>query len=49
VKWCAVKITKAIEKKNQEVYIGGKEVFMVYAKRFFPALFSRIIRKITVR
>jgi short-subunit dehydrogenase len=49
VKWCAVKIAKAIEQKKQEVYIGGKEIFMVYVKRFLPSLFSRIIRKIPVR
>jgi hypothetical protein len=40
----------AIEKRKEEVYIGGaKEVFAVYAKRFFPALFSKIVRKATVR
>jgi short-subunit dehydrogenase len=49
VKWCAIKIAKAIGQKNQEVYIGGKEVFMVYVKRFLPSLFSRIISRIPVR
>jgi short-subunit dehydrogenase len=47
--WCADKIVTAIEKKKEEVYIGGKEVFGAYLKRFFPALFSKVIRKAAVR
>lgn len=47
--WCAGKIVKAIESNKEEVYIGGREVFGVYIKRFFPAFFSRIIRKVAVR
>ncbi len=47
--WCAKRIVRAIEKKREEVYIGGKEVLMVYIKRFFPSLFSKIIRKVAVR
>ena len=47
--WCAVKIVKAIEKQKEEVYIGGREVFGVYIKRFLPRLFSKIIRKVAVR
>lgn len=47
--WCAEKIIQAIEKGKEEVYIGGKEVWGVYVKRFFPAIFSRIIRKVAVR
>lgn len=49
VEWCAQKIVKAIEKKREEVYIGGKEVLAVYIKRFFPSLFSKVIRKVAVR
>lgn len=41
-KTCAQKYLAAIEKKKREVYIGGKEIFMVYIKRFFPSLFFRI-------
>lgn len=48
-KWCARKIVSSIEKRKQEVYIGGREVFAVYIKRFFPAVFSNIIRKVAVR
>ncbi|GIV37476.1 MAG: short-chain dehydrogenase [Cyclobacteriaceae bacterium] len=41
---------RAIEKRKEEVYIGGmKEVLAVYLKRFFPSLFSRIVRKARVR
>ena len=43
------KIVKAIEKEKEEVYIGGREVFAVYLKRFFPAIFSKVIRKVAVR
>lgn len=47
--WCARKIVRAIEGQREEVYIGGKEVLAVYLKRFFPSIFSRIIRKVAVR
>ncbi|WP_276369575.1 SDR family oxidoreductase [Chryseolinea sp. H1M3-3] len=47
--WCARKIVVAIERQQEEVYIGGKEVFAVYLKRFFPTVFSKIIRKVPVR
>ncbi len=49
-KMCAQKIVEAIEKKKTEVYIGGaKELWAVRMKRFFPALFVRIIRAAKVR
>ncbi|MFI5451025.1 SDR family oxidoreductase [Pedobacter sp. UC225_61] len=47
-KVCAEQIMKAIEAKKEEVYIGGKEVKGVLLKRFFPRLFSKIIRKAKV-
>lgn len=47
--WCARKSIAAIERNKEEVYIGGREVMGVYLKRFFPKLFSRIIRKAKVR
>lgn len=46
---CAEKIVKAIEKKREEVYIGGREVLGVYLKRFVPSIFSKLIRKVAVR
>lgn len=47
--WCAQQIASAIEREKEEVYIGGKEVLAVYLKRFFPSLFSRVVRKVAVR
>ncbi|MEQ8302450.1 MAG: SDR family oxidoreductase [Cyclobacteriaceae bacterium] len=49
IKKCAKAIVKAIEKEKREVYVGGRETFGIYIKRFFPGLFSRIIRKAKVR
>lgn len=44
-----VKALKAIAAQKEEVYIGGfKEVAGIYVKRFFPGLFSRIVRKVNV-
>lgn len=42
----AERILKAIKKQKEEVNIGGIEILAVYVKRFFPALFSKIISKI---
>ena len=45
----AKKILKAIKKQKEEVVIGGKlEKFSVYAKRFFPKVLSKLVRKIPV-
>lgn len=49
VKWCAQKIVSAIERKKEEVYIGGKEVLLVHIKRFLPFLYYRIIRSVKVK
>jgi len=46
---CAEGIFKALIKKKEEVYIGGKEILAVYLKRFLPGLFSRILRTAKVR
>jgi short-subunit dehydrogenase len=47
--WCAQQIIRAIESQREEVYLGGREVWGVYLKRFFPSLFSKVIRKVGVR
>ncbi len=39
---CAGKYLRAVEKKKREVYIGKKEILMVYLKRFCPSLFYKI-------
>lgn len=46
---CADEIFTAITRRKEEVYIGGKETFAVYFKRYLPAVFSKIIRKAKVR
>ncbi len=42
----AKKIVKAIIKQKPEVLIGGKELLMVYIKRYFPKLSRKLVRKI---
>lgn len=42
----ADKIARAIFKKKREVLVGGKELAMVYIKRFFPGLCARLARTI---
>lgn len=41
---CAKEIIQAIKNNKEEILIGGKELMAVHVKRFFPNLFSRIIR-----
>ena len=45
---CANQILKAILKNKHEVYIGGKETFAIYLKRFFPKILHKIILKSNV-
>ena len=40
---CATQILKAIQKDKHEVYIGGKEKYAIYLKRFFPKILHRVI------
>ena len=42
---CASQILKAIQKNKHEVYIGGKEKYAIYLKRFFPKILHRVILK----
>ncbi|MDX2248960.1 MAG: SDR family oxidoreductase [Bacteroidia bacterium] len=46
---CAEKIITAIRKNKPEVTIGGKEILMVFFKRFIPALFRRIVTRVSAR
>lgn len=41
-KECAKRMVKAIYKKKREANIGGKEIMMVYFKRYLPFLFRKI-------
>lgn len=43
---CARIIKKAIKKRKKEIYLGGQEVILIYIKRFFPALYRYIVRKV---
>ncbi|XOV93931.1 MAG: SDR family oxidoreductase [Bacteroidota bacterium] len=46
---CAKRTIKAIKKEKEEVYIAkSRELMGIYIKRFFPSLFSKIIRNIKV-
>ncbi|AQG80230.1 SDR family oxidoreductase [Spirosoma montaniterrae] len=40
----ARRLLRAVTRKREEVFIGGKEVAGVYLKRFLPGLLSRIVR-----
>lgn len=42
----AEKVMNAIRKGKKEIYVGGKDVLIIYIKRFFPALYYWIIRKV---
>lgn len=42
---CVRKLLTAVEKNKKEILIGNKEIKAVLIKRFFPALFWRIIKK----
>jgi len=44
VEECVSKMLKATSKRKKEVLIGNKEILAVYIKRYFPALFRRIIK-----
>ncbi len=41
---CAAIIIKATEKKKKSILVGNKEIKAVYLKRYFPALFWRVIK-----
>ena len=42
---CVKQIIEGIINDKEEILIGGKEILLVKIKRFFPKLFSKIIRK----
>lgn len=39
-------IVRAISKRRNEVLVGGKELVMVYVKRFFPGFSAKLARRI---
>ncbi|SOD90753.1 SDR family oxidoreductase [Spirosoma fluviale] len=40
----ARRLLRAVSQEKEELYIGGKETYAIYLKRFFPSLLSRILR-----
>ena len=44
----AYRILRAVQKGKEETWFGGKEVLGVYVKRFFPAYFSKLIKRAKV-
>lgn len=42
---CATEILKGIKNNKYEIFIGGKELKAIWVKRFFPTLFTNLIRK----
>lgn len=44
----AEKLLPKVSAGKEEIYIGGKEIWAVYLKRFFPALLNKILRRIKV-
>ncbi|MBI1836303.1 MAG: SDR family oxidoreductase [Flavobacteriia bacterium] len=45
VEICVAQLLNAVSRKKKEILIGNKEIKAVLIKRFFPALFWKIIRK----
>jgi len=43
---CARKIIKAVGKNKKEVYIGKKDLLMIYFKRYIPWLYYRLVSKV---
>lgn len=44
-KACADAILNGIRNNKEELFIGGKEMRALWVKRFFPKMFSKLIRK----
>jgi dehydrogenase/reductase SDR family member 7B len=43
---CAGKIIKAIKRNKKDVLIGGKEIWMVYIRKFLPSLYYKLAQKV---
>lgn len=40
-------IIKKLKKKRKEILVGGKEIFMVYIRKYLPSLYYNIVSKIS--
>jgi dehydrogenase/reductase SDR family member 7B len=45
VEECAAQIMKALSHNKEEIYVGGRDKYVVYLKRFFPRVFSRMMAR----
>ena len=45
VEECAARILKGLARGKQEIYVGRRDKYIVYVKRFFPGIFSRMISR----
>lgn len=43
---CAKKIISAVERGRKELWVGGKEVIMIYIRKYLPILFHSLARKV---
>jgi len=43
---CARAIVDAVARGKREVYVGGRETLAVYAQRFAPGVFARLLRRV---
>ena len=43
---CARQIMRAVKRRKVEVYIGRKELIMVYLKRYLPWIFYKLVSKV---
>ena len=46
---CAQIILKSLKKKRKEVLVGNKELLMVHIRRFFPRLYYKMAKKVSIR
>jgi len=44
---CAKKIVKAVEKRKHEALVGRKELLLVHIRRFIPALYYKMARRVS--
>jgi dehydrogenase/reductase SDR family protein 7B len=43
---CASVMVDGIAKRSREIYVGGKEIAGIYARRYAPGLLARMLRRI---
>ena len=43
---CARKIIKAVSKNKKEIYVGKKDLLMIYFKRYIPWMYYKLVSKV---